>query len=176
MNTELLKAAKEEAEKRYPYADTVPLSRERQHHFIAGAEWLLSHLQPKLETVWVWVKASDELPKEPGKFNKVVVRYNDRVLNGFRNFSEDNPQMYIEDGRESHLTNDCEWLKPVQTIAQDSEAVGDEQKLFTLKQAINIYGAGYLEGHSDSRKAREEIDYDGMKEIYFKEKFDIDIS
>lgn len=63
-----------------------------------------------------WVKATDRLPENGGKENKVVVKWKGYVAWGFRNFSDD-PKMYIEIGSKSFLEKKgVEWLDETSTI------------------------------------------------------------
>lgn len=56
-----------------------------------------------------WIKASKRLPKEAGIENKVVIKYNDFVTYGWKNYA-DSPEMYFEYENKQYITNDVEWL------------------------------------------------------------------
>lgn len=56
-----------------------------------------------------WIKASERLPKESGMENKVIIKYENFVTFGWKNYA-DSPEMYFEYGNKSYLTNDVEWL------------------------------------------------------------------
>lgn len=64
------------------------------------------------DTLYRWVKASERMPEKCGIENKVPVMYGASVCWGFRNFSEEKPQIYIETNTQSFLTTQCEWLEP----------------------------------------------------------------
>lgn len=69
-----------------------------------------------------WVKALDRLPLNAGRENKVVVRGKGFVTYGFKNYNEENPQMYYELGNDTILSNDVEWLDETISKQTYSEA------------------------------------------------------
>jgi hypothetical protein len=98
-----------------------------------------------------WVKASERLPKEAGFENKVIVKYKNFIVYGWKNYA-DSPEMYFQIGDKEYITNDVEWLdeggnRDRYTIYDDIRDLILSFNIFKkIKKDINEYPTKYRVG------------------------------
>jgi hypothetical protein len=143
MQNEIIKQAQAVAEERYPQNDIIDAFthdayKNLRKGFVAGVSWLLAHLQPRLETVWVWTKASEKLPEKEGIYNGRIKGRSATTVVFYKG------HFYYEfDKGEPLKTGVVEWLEPTQIVAQESDVVGQKVLEFNKwleENAQVIYG------------------------------------